>query len=105
MKNIKFFKYRDTHAFEHLLSSYNYKSEDVKGFKFIEQKQYQGNTLKLYYICMNDGEEICFTVACFKNFNEYHQVRLGFRGEKLLAWFEDSAVREYKSKGALNYEK
>ena len=99
MKNIKFFKYRNTDAFENLLSSYDYKPEDVKGFKFIEQKQYFGNVLKLYYICMEDGEEICFTVACFKSRNEYHQVRLGFRGEKLLSWFQDSAVREYKTKG------
>ena len=84
MKNIKFFKYKDTQGFENLLSSYEYKLEDVKGFKFIEKKQYQGNTLKLYFICMKDAEEICFTVVDFKSFNEYHQARLGFKGNKLL---------------------
>ena len=99
MKSIKYFKYKGTSAFENLLSSYDYKLADVKGFKFIEQKQYRGNTLKLYFICLNDGEEICFTVACFKSFNEYHQARLGFSGDKLLSWFEDAAVREYKTKG------
>ena len=84
MKNIKYFKYKDTDSFKYLLSSYDYKFEDVKGFKFVEQKQRQGNVLKLYYICMNDGEEICFTVAIFKNIHEYHQTRLGFKGNKLL---------------------
>ena len=99
MKNIKYFKFKDTSAFENLLSSYGYKPEDVKGFKFIEQKQYLGNVLKLYFICMNDGEEVCFTVVTFKSFNEYHQARLGFRGNRLLSWFEDAAVRTYKTKG------
>ena len=96
MKSIKFFKFKDTDAFKNLLNSYDYKSEDVRGFKFIERKQYCGNVLTLYFICMEDGEEICFTVADFKNFNEYHQTRLGFKGDKLLSWFEDSCIRRYK---------
>ena len=96
MKSIKLFKYKNTSAFENLLSSYEYKLEDVKGFKFIEKKQYCGNVLKLYFICLNDGEEICFTVVVFKSFNEYHQSRLGFRGDKLLGWFEDAGIRKYK---------
>ena len=96
MKSIKLFKYKGTSAFENLLSSYDYKLEDVRGFKFIEKKQYQGNNLKLYFICLHDGEEIYFTVVDFKDFHEYHQVRLGFRGEKLLSWFEDASVRMYK---------
>ena len=96
MKSIKYFKYKDTSAFENLLSSYEYKLEDVAGFKFIEKKQYCGNVLKLYFICLNDGEEVCFTVVDFKNFNEYHQSRLGFKGNKLLSWCEDANVRRYK---------
>ena len=96
MKNIKYFKYKNTSAFEYLLSSYDYKFEDVKGFKFIEQKQYQGNILKLYFICLKDGEEVCFTVADFKDVHEYYQSKLGFNGDKLLSWFEDAAVRRYR---------
>ena len=99
MKNIKYFKYKDTSKFKDFLSSYEYKLEDVRGFKFVEKKQYQGNVLTLYFICFNDGEEICFTVVSFKSFNEYHQARLGFKGDKLLGWFEDANVRTYKVKG------
>ena len=99
MKNIKFFKYLNTKAFEHLLNSYEYKLEDVKGFSFAGQKQYQYNVLKVYSICLNDGEEEYFKVVCFKDFNEYHQARLGFKGDKLLRWFEDADIRKYKTKG------
>ena len=84
MKSIKLFKYKNTCAFENLLSSYEYKLEDVRGFKCVEKKQHCGNVLTLYFICMNDGEEICFTVVSFKDFHEYHQSRLGFKGNKLL---------------------
>ena len=97
MKNIKFFKYKDTDDFKYLLSSYEYQSTDVKGFKFVEKKQYHGNVLKLYFICFNDGEEICFTVADFKNFNEINQSRLGFNGNKLQEWYEDANVRGYRT--------
>ena len=96
MKNINLFKFKDTSEFFAFLGSYNYKFEDVRGFKFVEQKQYQGNVLKLYYICMNDGEELCFTVATFKDFHEYHQALLGYSCNKLISWFEDAAVTEIK---------
>ena len=99
MKNIKCFKYKDTHQFEGFLSSYDYKPEDVKGFSFDEQKQYHGNILKWYKIHFNDGEEVYFKVAIFSSFNEYHQARLGFSGNKLEYWFQDANVREYKTKG------
>ena len=97
MKNIKYFKYKNICKFEEFLSAYEYKLEDVKGFKFIEKKQYRGNILKLYFICLSDGEEICFTTVDFKDFNEYRQTRLGFNGDKLLGWYEDAAVRRYKT--------
>ena len=96
MKSIKLFKYKDTCEFMAFLVAYGYKLNDVKGFKFIEKKQHCGNVLKLYFICLNDGEEVCFTVADFKDFNEYHQSRLGFKGDKLLSWYEDANVRRYK---------
>ena len=99
MKNIKFFKYKDTHQFEGFLSSYDYKPEDVKGFSYAGKKQYRYNVLKLYRITFNDGEYEYFKVAIFSSFNEYHQARLGFSGNKLEDWFQDADVREYKVKG------
>ena len=99
MKSIKYFKYKNTYNFNLFLKERNYILDDVRGFKFVEKKQYQGNVLTLYFICFNDGEEICFTVVSFKSFNEYHQARLGFKGDKLLGWFEDANVRTYKVKG------
>ena len=103
MKNIKYFKYKNTCNFEDFLSAYEYKLEDVKGFKFIGKKQYQGNILKVYFICLNDGEEVYFTVAYFKDFNEYNSVRLGFKGDKLLEWYDDAVVRAYKLKEKNEY--
>ena len=99
MKNIKYFKYKDTEAFKKFLDEYGYSIDDAKGFKFIDQRQYHGNVLKVYFICLNDGEEVYFKVAVFKSFNEYRQSALGFNGNKLLEWFEDSNVRKYKVKG------
>ena len=96
MKNIKYFKYWYSYDFEKFLKDYGYTLDDVKGFKFVEKKQYHGNVLKLYFICFNDGEEICFTVADFKSFNEINQSRLGFNGNKLLEWYEDANVRRYR---------
>ena len=99
MKNIKFFKYKDEEKFNTFLSSYGYTIEEVKGFSFVEQKQYRGNILKWYKIHFNDGEYEYFKVAIFSSFNEYHQARLGFSGNKLEDWFQDANVREYKTKG------
>ena len=99
MKNIKFFKYKDEEKFEDFLSSYDRKLEDVKGFSFAGKKQYRYNVLKLYRITFNDGEYEYFKVAIFSSFNEYHQARLGFSGNKLEDWFQDANVREYKTKG------
>ena len=98
MKSIKWFRYRNTYNFENLLSAYGYILDDVKGFKFVEKKQYHGNVLKLYFICLKDGEEICFTAVYFTDFNECRQSRLGFNGDKLLGWYRDAGIREYKVK-------
>ena len=86
MKDIKYFKYFNKKYFNYFLNEYNLKLKDVKGFKFIEKKQYNGNILKLYFICLNDGEELYFRVVIFKNFNEYKQSALGFNGNRLLSW-------------------
>ena len=101
MKNIKFFKFKNTKKFEEFLGEYGYQLEDVRGFKFIDKKQYCGNVLKSYFIYLKDGEEVYFRVVDFKSFNEYHQARLGFRGAKLEEWFEDAAVRRYKTNDGL----
>ena len=96
MKNIKYFKYKNTGAFMGFLGSYDYKLEDVKGFSFDERKQYHGNVLTWYCIHFNDGEKEYFKAVSFKSFNEYHPSRLGFNGNKLLEWFENADIREYK---------
>ena len=84
MKNIKLFKYRNTCNFMGFVTAYGYKLEDVIGFSVIGKKQYRGNVLKVYSIWFKDCEEEYFKVVNFKSFNEYHQSRLGFNGDKLL---------------------
>ena len=96
MNKIKLFQYKDTKAFEEFVSAYGYKLEDVKGFKFIGKKQWRGNVLKFYFICLNDGEEVYFTVEHFKSWSEYQECYLGFHGDKLLAWCEDAIITTYK---------
>ena len=96
MKSIKLFKYKDMHAFEEFLSAYGYKLEDVKGFSLVEKKQYFGNVLKEYSVHFKDGEYEYFKVVLFKDFNEYHQSRLGFKGSKLEEWYQDANIRSYK---------
>ena len=103
MKSIKLFKYKDSCEFMAFLVAYGYKLEDVKGFSLAEKRQYRGNVLKIYNIRFKDGEYEYFQEATFKDFNEYHQCRLGFKGDKLLSWFEDSDVRRYKLKEKNEY--
>ena len=98
MKNIKYFKYNNTAAFKDFLSAYGYHLENVKGFSFDEKEQYRGNILKVYLVHFDDGEYEYFKVVSFESFNEYHQSRLGFNGEKLLDWYQDADVRMYKVK-------
>ena len=98
MKSIKCFEYKNTYEFERFLSEYGYFLNDVKGFKFIGKKQYHGNILKLYFICLKDGEEVYFGVVDFKSWNECNQARLGFNGPKLEEWYNDAIVRRYKVK-------
>ena len=96
MKNIKLFKYKNTYNFEKFLNEYGYKLNDAISFSFVYKKQYHGNILKIYHIHFNDGEYGYFKVVCFKDFNEYHQSRLGFNGNKLLDWYEDANIKMYK---------
>ena len=78
MKSIKYFKYKDTCAFEKFLSAYGYKLKDVAGFSFGWKKQYHGNILKVYFIHFKDGEYEYFKEVCFKSFNECNQARFSF---------------------------
>ena len=98
MKNIKYFKYKNTYEYEKFLNAYGYRPEDVKGFSFAGKEQRNGNVLTEYSIWFNDDEREYFKVVYFSSFNEYHQCRLGFRGEKLLDWWQDADVRKYKVK-------
>ena len=84
MKNIKYFKYKDTYEFKKFLDAYGYRLWGVKGFSYAGKKQYRYNVLKLYRITFNDGEYEYFKIVYFKSFNELNQSRLGFKGDKLL---------------------
>ena len=96
MKNIKLFKYWYAHEFERCLKDYGYTIDDVKGFSVSGIKRYHGNILKTYIVYVYDGESIYFSVAYFKSFNEYNEAWLGFGGERLLKWYEISAIKLYK---------
>ena len=96
MKNIKYFKYWYSYEFEKCLGDYGYTIEDVKGFSVSSVKRYHGNILKTYKIYIYDGESVYFSVAYFKSFNEYNQSWLGFNGDKLLKWYQMSAIKLYK---------
>ena len=99
MKNIKYFKYWYTYEFEKFLKDYGYTIDDVKGFSVSSIMCYHGNILKTYVIYIYDGEAVYFSVAYFKSFNEYNQSWLGFNGDKLLQWYNKSAIKQYKLNG------
>ena len=98
MNKIKYFKYKNTYAFNVFLQDCGYKLNDVKGFRFSGKKQYRGNIFKSYLVYFKDGVIACFNIVYFKNLNEYHQSRLGFNGNKLLGWCEYSNIVFYKVK-------
>ena len=98
MKNIKYFEYKNTYAFERFLCDYGYWVEDVKGFKFGWKEQYHGNILKVYMIYFNDDEYKLFRIIYFKSWNECNQARLGIINNKLLMWYDSSNIRKYKVK-------
>ena len=104
MKNIKSFKYWYSYEFERFLSAYGYKIEDVKGFSVSSIKRYHGNILKTYIIYFNDDEYEYFKVVYFKSFNECNQSRLGFKGDKMLRWYEDANIRKYKLNNEYIYD-
>ena len=97
MKNIKFFKYKNTREFERFLSAHGVRMEDVKGQEFRWKEQCNGNFLKVYVIHFNEPEVGFFNVAYFKSWNECNQARLGLKGDKLLEWYEYANVRFYKA--------
>ena len=97
MKNIKYFKYRDTNAFKKFLDVFKYKPEDVVGFSLDDTEYYRSNILKTYLVHFTDGEEKYFRVVYFKSFNEYRQSRLSFNGDKLLDWCVDADVIWYNT--------
>lgn len=98
MKSIKNFKYKNTHEYDVFLKNYDYTLDDVIGFSVSFKKCYHGNILTTYNIYFKDGEYEYFKTVCFKNFNEYRQSKLGFNGNKLLEWCDDSNIIKYKVK-------
>ena len=101
MKNIKYFKYKNTFAFEKFLCNYGYWVENITGFSYGWKEQYHGNFLKVYLIYFNDGEYKLFRIVYFKSFNECNSARLGFINNKLLMWYDDANVRKYKTNDGL----
>ena len=84
MKNIKYFKYWYSFEFEKFLKNYGYSIDDVKGFSVSSLKRYHGNILKTYKVYVYDGENVYFSIAYFKSFNEYNKTWLKFNGVRLL---------------------
>ena len=98
MKNIKYFKYKNTYSFEKFLKEYGYSISDAVGFSVNYKWCYHGNILKEYAIGLSDHNHIYFRVVYFKSLNEYDQSRLGFNGDRLLSWCNSSNVIHYKVK-------
>ena len=98
MKNIKYFMYKNTCAFEKFLSAYGYRLKDVKGFSVAGKKQYHGNILKLYFVHFNNGEKKYFKVVYFKDFNECYQARFSFKSIELSGWYSSANVIKWKTK-------
>ena len=98
MKSIECFKFKNTNKFEKCLSDYGYGIYDVKGFEVSSVDRYRGNILKTYKVYVFDGESVYFSVVYFKSFNEYRQSALGFNGDRMLDWYQDSIIRLYKAK-------
>ena len=96
MKNIKCFKYINTYSFERFLSAYSYTISDVNGYSIGWKEQYNGNVLRVYIIYFNDGKYKRFSVLYLKDFNEHEQIRLGFKINKLLMWYDIANVVKYK---------
>ena len=96
MKNIKCFKYWYSFEFEKFLKNYGYSIDDVKGFSVIGIKRYHGNILKTYKVYIYGGENVYFSIAYFKSFNEYNKTWLKFNGERLLKWYKTSIIKLFK---------
>ena len=98
MKNIKYFKYKNTYNFEKFLKECGYKIDDVSSYSVIGEKRYNGNILKEYTIFFSDHDHAFFKVVYFKSLNECDRSRLGFNGNTLLEWYQDANVIKYKVK-------
>ena len=92
MKEIKNFKYINTHIFSEYVDGYGYDLADAVGYSLFDKKQYRGNIFKTYVIYFNDHDHTYFKVVYFKSLNEYRQSVLGFCGNKLLRWFQNANI-------------
>lgn len=95
MKDIKYFKYFNDNTFNTFLKEYGYKINDVAGYKLGWKNRCRGNILNIYIVFFKDDECEYFKEVTFKSFNEYHQSGLGFKGNKLLEWYDDANVKTY----------
>ena len=98
MKNIKYFKYKNTYEYSVFLKEYGYKLDDVKGFSVSVIHRFNGNVYKSYIIYFKDDNLACFKVVYFKSLNELHKSNLGLNGNTLLEWYQDANIVWYKVK-------
>ena len=96
MKSIKYFKYWYSYEFEKFLKDFGYTIDDVEGFSVSNIKRYSGNILKTYEVHVYDGENVYFSIAYFKSFDDYNKAWLGFSGSKMLEWYQKAIIKLYK---------
>ena len=96
MKNINYFKYKNTYTFEKFLHKYGYNMDDIYGYSIGWKEQYDGNVLRVYIIYFNEGKYKRFSVLFLKDFNEYEQSSSGSKINKTLMWYDDADIVKYK---------
>ncbi len=94
MKDIKYFKYKDTQHFNMFLKDCGYSLNDVSGFKISMKFQRNGNILKIYNIYVKYNEVFSFWVLNFKSFSEYWNSL--YESDNMFVWSKYSNLCTYK---------
>ena len=96
MKNVKYFKYKDTYNFNLFLKEHNYVIDDVKGFHLSVKRQCRSVMLKVYSFHFKNGGFGCFSVVTFKDYNHLLKTSLGLNGSNTLYWYQKADIKEYQ---------
>lgn len=96
MKDIKYFKYKNTYSFERFLRDNGYSFDDINGYSTGWKEQYDGNVLRVYVIYFNIGKYKFFKVLYLKDFNEYKQISSSAKINKTLMWYDNANIAKYK---------